>query len=735
MLQQCKPNKLAMAVMMGGALLATGLAEAASRTQSLIEEVVVTATKKSDGQALQEAPVAVNVFSEEHLYILKVDNIEGLSYRLPNVNLDSVGSTRGNANFSIRGFGVNSSSPSTDPSVGTFLDGVYLATNSAVITDLFDVEGVEVLRGPQGLLFGRNVTGGAVLIRSARPTEEFEAYVKTRFETGLDQTYSAAVSGALSDNVLGRLAVYYRDDDGWFDNEVPGGPSEVGALETRVVRPSFTFNIGESEHNLVLEYGEMDGDGAVSQGMALFDDHDVGMDFPGATDIEWWRFALESTWDVSFGDGTLTNIFGWRNVENYSSGDTDSSPFNLFIFSQNLKQEQFSNELRYNGTFGNVDVVAGVYYLEQELEAFSNRFVFGGVLDVANGGRLDHTAWGVFTQADFHVTDALTLTAGVRYSAEEKDTGSAPTNAVFPVGSTNPICSATGPFTSRDFNCSFYFEDNEDWGFVTPKLGFSWQVADDALIYGHYSKGFRSGGMNFRANEGVQDGMGNIIAGNPFYDKEEVNSFELGLKSEFNDGQTLLNLALFYTEVQDLQREVDVVVNNVNVQVVANVADATMQGAELEFRQQLAEGLLLNVTAGLLDAEYDSVTPEAAAAGITADLEITRAPEFTAGVNLSYELPVGDNGASLLTTFAYSHRDSWFSADSNTVEIQQVDVFDLFATFYSADEHWTVSLYGKNLTNEARFGFVTAFPPVFPAGTFAGINEGRTYGLEAQYKF
>lgn len=727
MSQWKKPSNLVLAVVLGSSFLTSDLVEAASKTQSLIEEVVVIATKKSDGQALQEAPVAVSVYTSERLDIFKIDNIEGLSYRIPNVNLDSVGSTRGNANFSIRGFGVNSSSPSTDPSVGTFLDGVYLATNTAVITDFFDVESVEVLRGPQGVLFGRNVTGGAVLISSARPSEEFEAYVKTRFETGLDQTYSAALSGALSDNVLGRLAVYYRDDDGWFDNESTTGPSDLGVVETTIVRPSFTILMGASEHNLVLEYGEMDGHGAVSQGMDLFDGHHVGMNFSGATDLEWSRVALESSWDVSFGSGTITNIFGWRDVENYSSGDTDSSPADQFVFSQLVEQDQFSNELRYNGSFGNVDLTAGVYYLEQDLQAFSNRSIFGGLLITTNGGNLDHTAWGAFTQADFHVTDTLTLTAGLRYSGEEKDTGSSPTNAGF--------CTATGPLTSRDFNCTSYFDDDEDWSFVTPKVGFNWQFAEQARVYGHYSKGFRSGGMNFRAEEGVDDGMGNIIAGSTFYDEEEVDSFEVGLKSEFNDGLTQLNAALFYTEVEGLQRELDVPVNDIVIQVVANVADATMQGVELEFRQRLAEGLLLNISAGVLDAEYDSVSSVAMANGLTEDLDLVRAPDLTLGINLSYET-VFSSGASLLGTLAYNHRDAWFSTDLNSVEIPDVDSVDLFLTYYSADGNWTVSLYGKNLTNEERFGFVTALPnPPFIGGTFAGINEGRTLGLELQFNF
>ena len=247
---------------------------------AFLEEIVTTARKRSAAEAVQDVPVAVNAFGAEQIEALFVRQVEDMSYLMPNVQLESVGTFPGVQNFSIRGQGINSSIPSVDPTVGVFVDGVYMGTTYGVVIDTFDLESVEVLRGPQGLLFGRNVTGGAVVLRNARPTGEFGLRVRAGATDASEMNLALAVEGALSDNFAAKLALQYNDDSGYYGNINPSADpsaphplqpfyinpadgSDVGAMETLLVRPSFTWTPSEnSDWTLIFEHGESDGDGA-----------------------------------------------------------------------------------------------------------------------------------------------------------------------------------------------------------------------------------------------------------------------------------------------------------------------------------------------------------------------------------------------------------------------------------------------------------------------------------------
>lgn len=186
---------------------ATNVLAARGATDAFLEEILVTATKKAGGVDVQDAPVAITAYGEEQLDALFVRDLKSLSYSAPSVQLEDIGTTRGTANFSIRGMGINSSIPSIDPTVGVFVDGMYMGVNSGIVMDTFDLEGVEILRGPQGLLFGRNVTGGAVLMRTTRPGDEFRMNTKVAAETGMNYYASTVMSGPLSDTVGAKFAV------------------------------------------------------------------------------------------------------------------------------------------------------------------------------------------------------------------------------------------------------------------------------------------------------------------------------------------------------------------------------------------------------------------------------------------------------------------------------------------------------------------------------------------------
>ncbi|MEH6410204.1 MAG: TonB-dependent receptor plug domain-containing protein, partial [Hyphomonas sp.] len=221
-------------------------ADAAPARESAVDRILgtvtVTATKKANVENVQDVPLAVTAFNSDTLDALKVNDLQGLSYSTPNVSLEDVGTSKGVANFSIRGLGINSSIPSVDPTVGVFVDGVYLGVNSGVVLDLFDLDSVEILRGPQGLLFGRNTTGGAVLINTGNPTDEFRYKARATVETPIDDgrggpntTLQATISGPLvQDKLNGKLGIYHNFDDGYFKNLATD--DNLGESHTTIVR-------------------------------------------------------------------------------------------------------------------------------------------------------------------------------------------------------------------------------------------------------------------------------------------------------------------------------------------------------------------------------------------------------------------------------------------------------------------------------------------------------------------
>lgn len=275
----------------------------------------MTATKKADAENVQDVPLAVTAYGEKQLDALKVRDLESLSYSMPNVSLDDIGTAPGVANFAIRGLGINSSIPSIDPTVGVFVDGVYLGINGGVVLDIFDLESVEVLRGPQGILFGRNTTGGAVLINTKKPTDEWEANFKGAAETGARGTgmnYYAmgGVGGPLIDGVLrARVAPYYNKDNGWFERYL-GGPTtgqpdefvDFGKAETLLVRPSIYWTPSDSfEMTLRYEHGDADSNGPAAQ------NHTNGL---GQTNV--FFSAPRDSFDFSINEPGYANRHGIR---------------------------------------------------------------------------------------------------------------------------------------------------------------------------------------------------------------------------------------------------------------------------------------------------------------------------------------------------------------------------------------------------------------------------------------
>ena len=724
---------------------------------TIMEEVEVTARKRAEAEKLQEVPVAATAYSGDQLEALQTKDLQSLAFKMPNVQLDDVGTVKNTANFTVRGLGVNSSIPSIDPTVGVFVDGMYLGVNAGVVTDLFDLEGIEVLRGPQGLLFGRNVTGGAVVIRTEKPTEEFTSRFKVSTTDNLDTVVAGSVNGAISDSVNGRFTAYYNNDPGWFENLATGN-DEAGASDTWFIRPSFTVDLSETAELIVrMEHGRMDSDGVVAQnrgnepivvvtpdgpavypsatqiagalGVSGWDNSDesfqVAQDEEGYQEDEWSQVITEFNQDVAFGNGTITNILAWREYDAIGLGDIDSLPIFAFHANTAIDQSQLSNELRYAGRFGATALTTGVYWFSQDLEYYENRILplsAPGGLDWTGGGVQDHQALGIFAQADVDLNESWVLTLGGRYSTEDKDAKI----ATIPVD----LCTIDG--------CAAYdFEDSESWSAFTPKVGVQWNLSDSAQIYSFWTKGFRSGGYNMR-NTGIDPATGIPYSPGPT-DQEEQTSFEIGGKAEWFDGRLRTNMAVFHNTIDEMQREENLSDKVAGVvQLIRNTADATIRGAEFEALAGVSDNLLVSFNLGYVDGDYDSVRGDISGDGAVDDvdlgLDIPRLAPWTYGVGLVHDLAL-DSAGTVTSRINFNHRDASPYTDNNRGMLSEVDMLDFSLSFAPDAGNYRLALFGRNMLDEVSEGNNTQLPVNLGGvgASFTPLNKGRVMGVELTY--
>ncbi|WP_417459329.1 TonB-dependent receptor [Kordiimonas sp.] len=712
----------------------------------ILDVITVTARKKKDPENVQNVPVAVTAFNADTIEALQIRDIESLSYSSPNVSLDDVGTSKGVANFSIRGLGINSSIPSIDPTVGVFVDGVYIGINNGLIQDTFDLKSIEVLRGPQGLLFGRNTTGGAVLINTGTPTPEFEAKARVAYEAPVDSGRGGGsyyvqgyISGPLVDGKLnGRLSAYLNDDKGYFKDLGTG--ENRGAGETTLVRGSLEFLPTEGFSVLAkIEHLNVDADGPVGQNRGLFErgSFDFSNDNRGLFDSKATLASLRTDLDVGFGDGTVTTIFGYRDFEQQTSGDIDALPAFIFHSDSDLHQEQFSGELRYAGQFGALELTMGAYYFQQDVAYTEIRHLPPVTpLSFYGGGAQNHTVWGIFAQTDYHITDRLTATVGLRYSAEEKD-------ATIAYTIPRPM-----PCSVVNNTCPDDVSDKDDWSNVTPKIGLQYSVSETLQTYASYTKGFRSGGYNFRITNPAAFLEQAAQAGSLSFDEESVDAYELGLKYRSDDGGFTMNVAGFLNRVDNMQREVNVASATSGVsQFILNTADAEILGLEMEATVRLSETFLLMGNIGLIDASYQDVRSDISGDGVTdtndLGLEIPRVPDATYGVGFIWDKNIGRAGHLTLRS-NLQYKDAFAYSDNNLGWISDATMLDASLAWQTPITGLTVSVYGKNLLDEAIAGNDTQLPFGGPlstgraqpfadrpqGGTFSTLKRGRVLGLE-----
>jgi len=715
----------ALAIASAQAQTAADTAEDPNEEKDQVNDVVVvTARKTGRAERLQDVPIAVSVFSEAQVEAEFIRELEDLSYSAPNVGLDGVGTFNNIANFTIRGLGTNSSIPSIEPTVGVFVDGVYLGVNYGVIMDLFDVQGVEILRGPQGVLFGRNVTGGAVLINTRTPGDTFAARARASVETGLQTVVAAGVEGPLIEGRLfGKLTGYWRDDEGDFTN-VATGNNNFGAEETYFLRPSVRWT-PTSDVEIVVrgEFGATEGDGGVLQNPNFVEDEfEVNINTEGFVDTEWSQVIAQADWQVGEA-GLVTNIFGWRQLDQLNLSDIDASPNFLFDGLTFTDYEQFSNELRYAADIGErIRYTAGVYYFTQDIRYFERRILAGGALDSTLGGQQEQFSWAVFLSGDVSVTDVLTLNLGARFTEETKEADVATFNAA----------ASACDFDGR--SCSFDFSDEETWESFIPRLGATWRPNADTSVYGFWTRGFRSGGFNFRNTSPT------ALPGPT--DQEVQDAFEIGVKTERFNNRFRFNTALFFNTLEGLQREVIVPDDTTGVtQVIRNTADAEIYGIEIDAVLQATDRLSFIAALGYVEGEYTDVREDLNGDGVVdaedEALELPRLANWSASVVGDYVIPL--QAGDLTARLGYRYRDESFSTDNNLGVLPSADLLDASLRFETADGRWAASVFGRNLLDDEvwsfEFGLPASIGGVALGGTGRSLKKGRVIGVEVSFTY
>jgi iron complex outermembrane receptor protein len=696
-----------------------------------VEEVVVTAQKRE--QNLQDVPAAVSAFGEQQLEAQATQNLTDLSSKVPNVVLAPVGAYPYASAFFIRGLGFADVESTFEPSVGVEMNGVYLARNSGALQDFFDIASVEILRGPQGTLYGRNTIGGVVSVRTktAQPGDEFGGAIQGTVGDHGRAEARAALNIPMGDSFALRVSGLYKSYDGYNHNVTTG--QDEGDNEVWSGRASLVFKPNEVfDATLVADFDQERGSGASFRNAALpgnvyynFSPDTGSPVFPAAAlkkakdvrnvygntptfaEIDTWGLALTMNLDVGF--GTITSITGYREFDDKVQSDYDASPVNFFYALRDQTHQQFSQEIRLGGEVGSVTYVAGVYFMDQsyDITNIQGGLIYGGA-EVPQIASQENQAWALFGQLDWEVTDQLTLTAGGRYSYEEKE------------------------FTNQPLFFPTSMTYRSDWDNFSPKLGVNYRFTDDLMAYATWSKGFRSGGYNGRAASFTSAGP---------YDAETVESYEAGLKTELFERRLRLNGAVFSSTYSDMQVGAQGLTSGgVYESIVTNAGKARIDGIEAEALWIVGGGFRINGNIAWLDARFEENFTDFTSDGIdnptdNSDLPLAYAPEWSGSLGITYERHVGIGDLTFNANAVYMD-DIYTSGGvlNRTSDVQVRDANTLYDATLSleGDAGWRVALWGKNLTDE------TVINNTFGLGALGNLRiyqAPRTFGLEVGYRF
>jgi outer membrane receptor protein involved in Fe transport len=698
----------------------------------LLDDIVITARKRAVGEAAQRTPIAVSAFNERQYKAVFAQDLRDLGRLAPNVKFE--GSTIvGLQNFTIRGMGITGSTPSDAPAVGIFQNGVFWGSNYGALLDTFDVESVEILRGPQGTLFGRNVTGGAVVVRTKRPGSEFGLDADVTIGTYGQKDLSLAVDGPIAgDTLRARVVGLYRSTDGFYRNLETG--KRYGAADTRLLRGTLVFEpTSNLNFTLIGDYYKSTGDSTPVIGIAVPGTlpytngfrqparyWDIRLDRPGVSDIEVHSVTLEGNFDV--GKGVITSVSGYRYVYNKNNTDFDGTNYSGFNQSILFHSRQYSSELRYASKFqGPFNFTVGGYVFDLDHQFREGRNLTNNGTIFASGNHLSQSSQALFGEFDLKL-GTITLTAGARYTAEKITAQSRPFG-----GCPLPANTDINRYQDLTLPCDLGPSGSAKYHDLSPKLGINWKPDDNNMVYASATRGFRSGGFSLR---------GSAIT--PPFDSEKVTAYEVGYKGDLFDRKLRISTALYWNNYDGLQRTIVFVSPTLGTfQKTGNAASATIKGAEVDITWQAARGLVFTANYGYTDAKFNSF----AGLDVTGDgvpdpqlakqLKFVRVPKSTGSVSANYTISMS-SGAAVDLRAAVTYQGAQFLDDLNKFRENGYALVDASISLTSADKRWKASLFAKNLFEKEYYYYSASLGAL---GLLQLGGAPRQVGLQLSFNY
>ncbi len=755
-----------------GATVAAGFAgpvvaqqdDSAEATSGVIEEMIVTARRRDE--SLQDVPLAITAFTGEQLERIGADTLIAVGQSSPNVTLEVSRGTNTTITAFIRGVGQQDPVAGFEAGVGMYVDDVYLNRPQAAVLDIYDVDRIEVLRGPQGTLYGRNTIGGAIKYITKGLADEREGKVRVSYGTANQADLVLTGSTPLSDNfrIGGSIARLSRD--GFGDNlNLPG----VENYNKDVLGGRFSMEWDVTDNfdlRLTGDFVQDDSDpkqghrltvGAASGAPILDDVFDTrsGLNSPGQ-EVEASGLALTANWRLS-DSITLRSILSSRQDETTTPIDFDSLPVVDLDVPAIYENEQFSEELQLIYETDRLSGVAGIYWLDAN--AFNTFDVIlaqlGAVLNPplpglnANTyGDVDTKSWAAYADFSFNVSDAVSLSVGGRYTVDERTSQVLRTTYL---GGASPALGGTGVplVVTSDFLGSREFKE------FTPRASINWKPNDDQNLYLTYSEGFKSGSFDPRGQTSAApdiDGDGTVSDQEIFdfmaFDPEFVDTYEIGLKSSWLGGRVNTSVAVFLADYTDVQipgsfgfdSDGDGT-NDTFIGVTSNAADADMTGIEFEGTALLSDTFTLGWAIGYLDAEFNEFI-DATGTNVADQRVFQNTPDLTASATVSYRnsMDLFGKGGTFFVIGSASHRSEASQFEFETVELDQsaFTLLDLSLVWEDDDGHWRAGLHGKNLADEEYkvAGYYFPAPTLGLEGSVTAFyGNPRTITGTVEYRF
>ncbi|MFA7439856.1 MAG: TonB-dependent receptor [Sphingomonadaceae bacterium] len=703
-----------------------------------IADIVVTAQKSAEN--LQSVPISVTAVTGAAIADAQINNIQGLANSVPNVQINSFANSPDSAVFTIRGVGVNDADPYVGTTVSVVVDGVVVGVNTAAFLSLFDIERVEILRGPQGTLFGANTTGGVVNVITKQPTGEFGGEAQVLYGNYNRLDLNAALNFPITDNLSGKISVLHTGMDGFFRNYLDG--RRLGKRDMTSLRVYLKYDIGNYDATLIGEYNRSRNGSQTSVSIAGPDDlfytpgeTDQGINYrrglspdsPDRNDRD--SYSLTLTQNLEAGPGDLVSISNYREYDNDLFSDDDGTTRVLLQTSRRTKQHQFSQELRYHVDLTDrIRMIAGGFYLNQEYDLVQEGKLDGFVRGLGQPQTQAQKNWSLSGFAQFYadLTDLLRLQAGIRYSYEKTKAVSTTANTFTPIP--GGLSSFDDPLIPGSLIVA---RGEESWKNVGYKVGLDYQIDPSVLLYGYYARGFKSGGFTGRIARAEDIG--------PF-DPEKLDTFEIGAKADLLDNRLRVNASLFYNIYKNMQ-----VVQNLTFDTGANSASirnagrAKTKGGELELTALPFDGFTLNGAVAYLDAtysRYDTVAIDPDTGEIVpvsfAGNRLMNSPKWNATAGFNWKLPVGPG--RLTTTGQYSYTSSKYT-NFTTLPTEKVDNINLVngsISWSPDDETWSLGVYGHNIFNEKYYGQKVTLTGIT---TLASFGNPREVGIDFKYRW